>query len=237
MIIAPDLTAASKAPVAIPRGATTKRTVQFEAAPKQEKEETYKALADAVSPQFSNAFEQRIHEAVSGTSHFARDEWRLLRNFDVAVGRNFRQFTDFILVSRNCVVILEAKYYLGRIDSEGDFLNDVWYSRSGSDRKKIDCLWGENPYHQLNEYCMSLMKLIKQRSPWELPVYGVIVFPDEADTTKLGEHLGRFYRIARLSQLVPLLERLQAEARRYQGGTKRPSTLQVEHMLKGRKVP
>ncbi|TWJ19673.1 NERD domain-containing protein [Geobacter argillaceus] len=213
------------------------RVVRFEAAPKQAKEESYKALVDVVSPQFSNSFEQLIHEAISASSHFARDEWRLLRNFDVAVGRNFRQFTDFILVSRNCVVILEAKYYLGRIVSDGDILNDVWYSRSGSDRKKIDCLWGENPYHQLNEYCMSLMKLIKQRSPWELPVYGVIVFPDEADTTGLGEHLGRFYRIARLLQMVPLLERLQAEARRHQGGTKRPSTLQVEHMLKGRKVP
>ena len=33
LIIAPDLTAASKAPVAIPRGTTTKRTVQIEATP------------------------------------------------------------------------------------------------------------------------------------------------------------------------------------------------------------
>ena len=212
------------------------RVDQFEAAPKQEKEESYKALADVVSPQFSNSFEQQIYEAIASCSQFSRDDWRLLRNFDVAVGRNFRQFTDFILVSRNCVVILEAKYYLGRIMSDGDFLNDVWYSRSGTDRKKIDCLWGENPYHQLNEYCMSLMKLIKQRSPWELPVYGVIVFPNEADTTGLGEHLGRFYRVARLSQLLSLLERLQAEARRHQTGAKRPSTQQVEHMLKGRKV-
>ncbi len=214
------------------------RVAQFETAPKQDKEGTFKALADVVSTQFSNTFEQRIYEAVTGTSHFERDEWRLLRNFDVAVGRNFRQFTDFILVSRNCVVILEAKYYPGRIDSEGDFLNDIWYSQnSGSGRKKIDCLWGENPYHQLNEYCMSLMKLIKQRSPWELPVYGIIIFPDEADTTKLGEHLGRFYRVARLSQLVPLLEKLQAEARRHQAGARRPSTMQVEHMLRGRKIP
>lgn len=214
------------------------RVEQFESAPKQEKEESLKALVDVVSTQFSNSFEQRIHETITGTSHFPRDEWRLLRNFDVAVGRNFRQFTDFILVSRNCVVILEAKYYPGRIDSEGDFLNDQWYSHSvGGGRKRIDCLWGENPYHQLNEYCMSLMKLIKQRSPWELPVYGVIIFPDEADTTKLGEHLGRFYRVARLSQLVPLLEKLQIEAKRHQAGAKRPSTLQVEHMLKGRKIP
>ena len=182
-------------------------------------------------------FEQKIYETIQGSRQFQRGEWRLLNNFDVAPGRNYRQFTDFIVANGDALVILEAKYYVGTIESPGDFLNDIWIS-SSAQRKKIDCLWGENPYHQVNEYAMSLMKVLKQRSPWTFQIFAVIVFPDEADISRIGEHLGKFYRVTTIGRLLPLLDAIFGEARRFQASKspKRPRPEQVEEMLRGRKI-
>lgn len=211
---------------------------QFEHSSSSGRESSYRALEEAVrTRQFSNVFEQRIYETISASRQFQRGEWRLLNNFDVAPGRNYRQFTDFILVNGDALVILEAKYYVGSIESPGDFLNDIWVS-NGTQRKKIDCLWGENPYHQINEYSMSLMKILKQRSPWNFQIFALIVFPDEADISKVGEHLGKFYRVTTIGRLIPLLDGIFSEARRFQASKnpKRPKPEQVEEMLRGRKI-
>lgn len=214
------------------------KVIQFEEASKQKRESSYKALEEAVrTPNFSNLFEQRIFEKISATNKYGKGEWRLLSNFDVAPGRNYRQFTDFILFNGDALIILEAKYYVGLIDSPGDFLNDIWIS-TGAQKKKIDCLWGENPYHQLNEYSMSLMKILKQKSPWNFQIFGVIIFPDEADISRIGEHIGKFYRVTTVSRALELFESIFAEARRFQAAKnpKRPKPEQVEDMLRGRKI-
>ncbi len=214
------------------------KVVQFEEASKQKRESSYKALeAAARTPNFSNVFEQRIFEKISTTDKYTKGEWRLLSNFDVAPGRNYRQFTDFILFNGDALIILEAKYYVGLIDSPGDFLNDIWIS-TGVQKKKIDCLWGENPYHQINEYSMSLMKILKQKSPWNFQIFGVIIFPDEAEISRIGEHLGKFYRVTTVSRALELFESIFAEARRFQAAKnpQRPKPEQVEDMLRGRKI-
>jgi hypothetical protein len=214
------------------------KITRFEESTKVKRESSYQVLEEAVrTPQFSNVFEQQVFEVIAAADQYKKSDWRLLSNFDVAPGRNYRQFTDFILFNKDAVIIIEAKYYVGLIDSPGDFLNDIWISAS-SQRKKIDCLWGENPYHQLNEYSMSLMKILKQRSPWTFQIFGVIIFPDEADISKVGEHLGKFYRVTTLGRLIPLVENIFAEAHRFQTvkNPKRPRPEQVEDMLRGRKV-
>lgn len=211
---------------------------QFEESTKMSREASYRELEEAVKqPHFSNAFEQRIFETVSSSERLIKGEWRLLTNYDVAPGRNFRQFVDLILFNKDAIIIIEAKYYPGLIDSPGDFLNDIWES-VGSQRKRIDCRWGENPYHQLNEYSMSLMKVLKQRSPWNFQIFGVIVFPDEADISRVDNHLGKFYRVTRLGKLLGVIESIFAEAHRFQAAKNpgRPRTDQVEDMLRGRKV-
>jgi Nuclease-related domain len=211
---------------------------EFEGSTKQTRESSYKELEDAVrAPLFSNLFEQQIFEVISSTDGYKTGLWRLVSNFDVAPGRNYRQFTDFILFNKDAVIIIEAKYYPGLIDSPGDFLNDIWISAS-TQRKKIECLWGENPYHQINEYSKSLMKILKQRSPWNFQIFGVILFPDEADISKVGEHLGKFYRVTKVSRLPALAENIFAEANRFQAAKnpRRPKAEQVEDMLRGRKV-
>lgn len=214
------------------------KITQYEESTDVKRESSYKALEEAVrTPNFSNVFEQQIFATIAASDKFISGEWRLLNNFDVAPGRNYRQFTDFILFNRDAIIIIEAKYYKGLIDSPGDFMNDIWIS-AGTQRKKIDCLWGENPYHQLNEYSMSLMKILKQRSPWNFQIFGAIVFPDEADISKVGEHLGKFYRVTSLGKLLALSEAVFAEAHRFQSAKnpKRPRPEQVEDMLRGRQV-
>jgi len=210
----------------------------FEGSTKQTRESSYKELEDAARmPLFSNQFEKQIFEVITSCESYKKGHWRLFSNFDVAPGRNYRQFTDFILFNQDAFIIIEAKYYPGLIDSPGDFLNDIWIS-AGSRRKKIECLWGENPYHQINEYSKSLMKILKQRSPWNFQIFGVIVFPDEADISKVGEHLGKFYRVTKVSGLPALAENIFAEAKRFQTvkNPSRPKAEQVEDMLRGRKV-
>jgi hypothetical protein len=210
---------------------------QFESSSELKRESSYKALEAAVRPQFSNNFEQKIFDTVSTVPQVQNGDWRIMSNFDVAPGRNYRQFTDFLIINQDALVILEAKYYVGLIDSPGDFLNDIWIS-SSTQRKKIDSLWGENPYHQVNEYAKSLMKIVKQRSHLNFQIFGVIVFPDEADISKVGEHLGKFYRVTTVGKLSALLESIYAEARRFQAAKnpQRPKAGQVEDMLRGRKV-
>jgi len=215
-----------------------KKVREFEDSTNQTRESSYKELEDAVRmPHFSNQFEHQIFEVISSCASYREGQWRMVSNFDVAPGRNYRQFTDFILFNQDAFIIIEAKYYPGLIDSPGDFLNDIWIS-AGSQRKKIECLWGENPYHQINEYSKSLMKVLKQRSPWNFQIFGVILFPDEADISKVGEHLGKFYRVTKVSKLPALAEAIFAEARRFQAAKspRRPKPEQVEEMLRGRKV-
>jgi len=214
------------------------KVAQFEKSSTVKTESSYRALEEAVrAPHFSNFFEQSIFDSITSCDQYKRGEWRILSNFDVAPGRNYRQFTDFILFNKDALIILEAKYYLGLIDSPGDFINDIWIS-TGTQRKKIDCLWGENPYHQLNEYSMSLMKILKQKSTWNFQIFGVIIFPDEADISKIGEHIGKFYRITTLSKSQALFESIFAEAARFQAAKNpnRPRVEQVEAMLRGRKA-
>jgi len=215
-----------------------KKVEQFQKSSAAKTESSYRALEEAVrTPHFSNVFEQTIFDSITSCAQYKNGEWQVLRNYDVAPGRNYRQFTDFILFNKDALIILEAKYYVGRIDSPGDFLNDIWIS-AGTQKKRIDCLWGENPYHQLNEYSMSLMKILKQKSPWNFQIFGVIIFPDEADISKVGEHLGKFYRVATLSKSRALFEAIFAEAARFQAAKNpiRPKTEQVEAMLRGRKI-
>jgi len=210
---------------------------EFEGSSNQTRESSYRELEDAVRlPLFSNQFEHRIFEVITSCENYKKGQWRLVSNFDVAPGRNYRQFTDFILFNQDAFIIIEAKYYPGLIDSPGDFLNDIWIN--AGTQKKIECLWGENPYHQINEYSKSLMKILKQRSPWNFQIFGAITFPDEADISKVGEHLGKFYRVTKVSKLPALAESIFAEARRFQAAKspKRPKPEQVEEMLRGRKV-
>jgi hypothetical protein len=100
---------------------------------------------------------------------------------------------------------------------------------------EVKSTWGDNPYHQVHEYTMSVMHLV-QRSSWQLPVFGVIVFPDDADTSRLTERIGKFYRVTSLSKLVTVLEQVIVECRRNDPYAKRPTVEQVENIIRGKSL-
>ena len=206
---------------------------EYERTPQRGKSSSRQALENAVALQFSNALEQAVYEAIRTSARGQREEWLVLHNFNVAPGKNYGRFIDCLVISRECLVVVEAKNYRGKVDAEGDFANDVWTCYD-PEPHEIVSLWGKNPYHQVNEYCMNLMTLARRRSRWEMPVFGVIVFPAESDVSGLTDAFGRFYRVTTLDRLVGVLENIMADARRHNAFSKRPAPKQLESLLLGR---
>lgn len=201
----------------------------------REKDEASRVLESAISPQFANVFEQQVFESIGGSPKYQRGEWLVLNHFDVAVGRNVSQFVDCVVINRECLTVIEAKSYAGAIDAEGDPENTPWLCRTGGDRVvPVKSSWGENPYHQVREYSMSLLGVVGKRSQWRLPVFAVIVFPEGTDISRIGERFGRYYRVTTLDKLPGVLEHIEAEARRENAFTKRPTPKQIENLIRGR---
>lgn len=212
------------------------KIAEFEGASEKDKRGTYTALESAVKTQFSNAFEQKIVETISKSPKYLRGEWLTVHNFNVGAGKKSSQFADCIVISKECLVVIEAKNYVGTIDSDGDFENDKWVCRNSMGVREVASLWGDNPFHQVYEYSMSLMHIVKKRSQWNIAVFGVIAFPEGADLSVIGGQLGKFYRVTTADRLVAVLENIEAEARRSNRFGKRPSPQQIENLIRGRNV-
>ncbi len=210
---------------------------KYRNAPSKEKTEASRALAQAITPQFANAFEKRVFATLAASPAAGRGEWLVLPHLDVAGGKATSKVIDFVVVSKNCLVVLEVKNYWGEVTAEGETANSPWQCRDGTrEPVGVKSSWGVNPYHQVREYAMSLMNLVQQRQPqWRLPVHGIVVFPESADIAALDERIGRYYRVIRSDRLVAVLENIDAEARREHAFGKRPTPAQVESLLLGRR--
>lgn len=208
---------------------------RFKRAAQKDKEEASRALESVIGAQFANSFERNVFERLGKCAKSRAGHWIPLAHFDVAVGRGGSQFVDSILISRECLVVVEAKNYLGTIAPDGDAENAGWLCLDRENRSvAIRSNWGKNPYHQVREYTMNLMRLVQGRGSWNMPVYGVVVFPEGADVSRTGERIGKYYRVTTGDRLVVVLENIEAEARRENAHTRRPSPRQVENLLRGR---
>lgn len=195
------------------------------------------ALEKAITPQFANVFEKMVYEAVTDSPKGRKGDWPTLHHFDVALGEAGSQFVDCLVISRECIMVIEAKYYGGTLEAEGDVANTRWFSLNhGARKSEIKSSWGDNPYHQVREYATTLFSLIRERSPWKLHAYGIIVFPAGTDITAIGEKLGKYYRITTIDRLVATLDHIEAEARRENVHTRRPTPEQVEELIRGRNM-
>lgn len=210
---------------------------RYQRASGKEKAEASRTLANAISPQFTNLFEQKVFEAVAGTAKSESGAWLALSHLDVAVGKGGSQFIDCIVISKDCLMVIEAKNYSGVIAADGDVENTRWHSLVGSRRDaEVKSSWGTNPYHQVREYAMSLLTIINTRGRWPLPVYGVIVFPEGTDISGIGGRIGRFYRVTTADRLIGVMENIDVEARRDNAHSKRPTPRQVEDLILGRTI-
>lgn len=201
--------------------------------PRKDRPGASAALEMAINPQFANSFEKKVFTAIAKSPRCQNGDWNVVTSFDVAIGKGGSQFVDCMVISRDCLIVVEAKNYSGRIEAEGDLENTTWLCRSDDTTVEVKSAWGTNPYHQVREYTMSLMNLVK-RGRWKLSAYGVIVFPEGTDITGLEEKIGKFYRITSFDRLVGLLGNLDAEARRVNAFTKRPSPEQIENLIRGK---
>ena len=202
--------------------------------PRKDRPGASTALEIAINPQFANSYEKKVYSAIANSPRCQKGDWNVVTNFDVAIGKGGSQFVDCMVISRDCLVVVEAKNYSGRIVAEGDLENTAWLCHSADDTTvEVKSAWGTNPYHQVREYTMSLMNLVK-RGRWKLSIYGVVVFPEGTDIAGLDEKIGKFYRVTTFDRLVGLLGNLDAEARRMNAFTKRPSPEQIENLIRGK---
>ncbi|RII25753.1 MAG: nuclease [Geobacter sp.] len=202
--------------------------------PRKDRPGASTALEMAINPQFANSFEKKVFTAIMSSPTCRKGDWSVVTNFDVAIGKGGSQFVDCMVISRDCLIVVEAKNYSGRIVAEGDPENTAWLCNSNDGTTvEVKSSWGINPYHQVREYTMSLMNLVK-RGRWKLSAYGVIVFPEGTDIEAMAEKIGKFYRVTTFDRLVGLLGNLDAEARRANTFTKRPSPEQIENLIRGK---
>ena len=69
--------------------------------------------------------------------------------------------------------------------------NSRWLSIDADDKVvEVKSVWGANPYHQVREYTMSLLNLVK-RGRWKMPVFGIVVFPEETRLARISQRIGQ----------------------------------------------
>ncbi|WP_243371543.1 nuclease-related domain-containing protein [Geotalea sp. SG265] len=196
--------------------------------------EASNALSSAIGTRTGAAFEQQVIDRIVGSDKGKSGEWRLVTNFDVSGGQGGSRFVDCIVISKECLVVVEVKGYYGTIEAEGSVENSTWLCRGSNNRiVEIRGEGGDNPYHQVHDYVVNLMNLVKKRLP-QLPVFGVIVFPEKSDISGIGTSIGRFYRITGADRLLSVLGQMEAEARRGHPFSKRPSLAEIEDVMRGK---
>lgn len=157
-----------------------------------------------------NLFELSIKKSLE--KHFSSE--RVLTQFDVGSGRQGSKFTDFIIVTNKCCIVVEAKSYKGTIESVGNPRNTGWTCDTGTRKLYIYACWGENPYQQVKTYVDSLYKYVNSSNWAKFPVYGIVVFPANSDiNNNIESNIGGFYRVATLNNLITVIEQLDNQAR------------------------
>lgn len=146
---------------------------------------------------------------------------KILPQFDSGTRSDNSKFTDFVIVMENCIIAIEAKCYRGIIEPTGDPRNTSWTCQTKSGKTTINASWGLNPYQQINTYVKSILNRIRScsiRSPSrnsfvKIPVYGVVVFPTEAEiVSSIDCNMGVSYRVTTVKNLLKVIHSLETEA-------------------------
>jgi hypothetical protein len=188
--------------------------------------------------QLDNNFEKQVETYIQARSNQRWDKWRILPSFDVSYGRQATQFVDLIVILNSyCVVVIEAKRYLGKIQAKGDVKNNEWVCHNSEGLIPIQSAGMENPYHQIVKYTKNIsMKLETYTRKYKchrITVYGLIVFPGKADISALGDDFGTYYLVETLDNLGTLLEDIEQEHKHSSSNNKLLSNRQIEDVLRG----
>ena len=139
---------------------------------------------------------------------------RVFVQFDVANGNTGSMCTDFVIAMNNCCIVIEAKYYTGKIQSIGYVRNTGWVCITNTQTKNIRACWGKNPYEQVWTYSVSLYGRIRSFNRNKLPVYGIVVFPTgSVIDDRIQSNISNFYRVTTLDDLEIAIQELENLAR------------------------
>lgn len=157
-----------------------------------------------------NVFERCILNLLQ--RHFP--DRKVYEQFDVNNGSGGSMFTDFIIVMDNCCIVIEAKSYTGIIKALGYPRNTGWICITGNKTENINACWGKNPYEQVWTYSVSLYGRIKSPNQHKLPVYGIVVFPENSTIDdEIQSNISDYYRITTIDNLTTAIQQLESQAR------------------------
>jgi Nuclease-related domain len=152
-----------------------------------------------------NAFENEILHKIKNNL----DTQEIHTLFDAGTGGEKSKFLDLLVITNNCIFVIEAKAYRGEIKPTSDSRNSTWISRRGNDSILIKSSWGYNPYQQLNTYTNAILARRSKNWHSRKPVYGIIVFPSEATIdSEIASNMGRYYRATTLNNLLAIISEL-----------------------------
>lgn len=134
--------------------------------------------------------------------------------FDVGIGGENSKFVDFLVILNNCIIVVEAKSYIGAIEPINDPRNKHWICRTGNNNIRINNSWGVNPYQQVKVYVDAVLfrtqKHISRIHNTKVPVYGIVVFPSETKiSNSIQTEIGEYYRFITLSNLIRTINEIQ----------------------------
>jgi Nuclease-related domain len=206
-------------------------------------------------------FEHLVSKKLKCSDRLPENRWKVLKKFDVSDDRDrYSSYADFVVINTDCVVVVAAKGYQGKIEIEGKFdKNEWWCYYPHSNKPWLVEGGGEiNPYQQVSDYAVKLYHRIKAfkfttkpgPSGWKgLYTYRVIVFPE---TTQIGGITGKlvtevydgYYRIdeqsrgitiiTNIERLEEALEEIEVHAKPRITGKIKLSLEQIEDGLHGR---
>jgi hypothetical protein len=206
-----------------------------------------RTLVNDISQESLNFLEKKAMDALKSTAKVQSSAWLVHSQIDVSSPRanTASMFTDCIVIGNSFIAVIEAKNYSGKIHAEGGTRNSVWLCSEGQKGSiEIASCWGNNPYQQTSAYVRGAMQLlsenvsfVKRNTSNQVSVYGIIVFPDNADLSALDAELGRHYRVTRLCDLEDVLHELERQTQQIpvRKGIQRLSPADIEAGLLGRK--
>ena len=162
-----------------------------------------------------NEFEKDIVAKLNQNKLVNSGVWRISssKNIQCRGKENPRQFVDCLIFTPSCVVVVEAKNYAGQIRAEGEALTTAWFCIKPEEQSRIESCHGCNPYEQVSAYINSVINQLKPiRRKQEVPVYGIIIFPDDADIHALPVKIDRYTRIVQLKELISTVQALEKVA-------------------------
>ncbi|MBW4601013.1 MAG: NERD domain-containing protein [Calothrix sp. FI2-JRJ7] len=152
-----------------------------------------------------NTFEENILYQIQNNL----DTQEIHTLFDAGTGGERSKFVDLLVITNNCIFVIEAKAYRGEIKPTNDPRNSTWVSTRGNNNTLIKSSWGYNPYQQVNTYTNAILARRSRNWHPKKPIYGIIVFPSEARIdSEITSNMGKYYRVTTLNNLLATINEL-----------------------------